>query len=195
MVPIEGHDADGLPILVDFDEVARADASMEGLGALKPVFNPKGSVTAGNSSAISDGASATLIMSADKAKALGVRPRARIVDSTTVGVDPVSMLTGPIPATRKMLGRNGMTIGDVDRFEVNEAFAPVVSAWQRELNADMDRVNLRGGAMALGHPLGATGARLITTLLHTLEDDDKELGLVAMCCGGGLGTATLMQRV
>ena len=134
-------------------------------------------------------------MSAEKAAELGVRPRAKIVDQTTVGVDPVMMLTGPIPATRKLLERNGMTIGDIDLVEINEAFAPVVLAWQRELNPDMDRVNVNGGAMALGHPLGSTGARLLTTLLHELERSDKEVGLVTMCCGGGLGTGTLVQRV
>ena len=134
-------------------------------------------------------------MTREKADQLGLKPRARIVDQTTVGCDPVKMLEGPIPATAKILKRNGMSINDIDRFEVNEAFAPVVVAWSREHNPDMDRVNTRGGAMALGHPLGSTGARLITTLLHTLEDEDKEMGLVTMCCGGGLGTGTLIQRV
>ena len=134
-------------------------------------------------------------MSADKAKALGLTPRAKIVDQTTVGVDPVIMLTGPIPATKKLLERNGMTMNDIDLVEINEAFAPVVLAWQRELEPDMDRVNVNGGAMALGHPLGSTGARLLTTLLHELERSDKEIGLVTMCCGGGLGTGTLVQRV
>jgi acetyl-CoA acetyltransferase len=136
-----------------------------------------------------------LLMSREKAEQLGVAPRARIIDQTTVGVDPVSMLTGPIPATRKMLKRNGMTMDDFDYIEVNEAFAPVVAAWSRELKPDMDRVNPRGGAIALGHPLGSTGVRLLTTLLHEMEDDDKELGLVTMCCGGGLGTATVLRRV
>jgi acetyl-CoA acyltransferase len=136
-----------------------------------------------------------LLMAAEKASELGLTPRAKIVDQTTVGVDPVMMLTGPIPATRKLLERNGMSIGDIDLFEVNEAFAPVVLAWSRELEPDMDRVNVNGGAMALGHPLGSTGARLITTLLHELERSDKEVGLVTMCCGGGLGTGTIIQRV
>jgi acetyl-CoA acyltransferase len=134
-------------------------------------------------------------MERGKAESLGLTPRARIVDQTTVGVDPVIMLTGPIPATRKLLERNGMTVGDVDLFEVNEAFASVLAAWRRELDPDMDRVNVNGGAIALGHPLGSTGARLITTLLHELERSDKEVGLVTMCCGGGLGTGTLLQRV
>jgi acetyl-CoA acyltransferase len=177
------------------DQGIRPDTSLEALAGLKPVFKEDGRITAGNSSQISDGAAAVLLMAREKADQLGLRPRARIVDQTTVGVDPVTMLTGPIPATAKILERNAITVGDIDTFEVNEAFAPVVAAWAREHNPDMDRVNPRGGAMALGHPLGSTGARLLTTLLHELEDEDKELGLVTMCCGGGLGTATLIQRV
>jgi acetyl-CoA acetyltransferase family protein len=177
------------------DQGIRPDTSLEALAGLKPVFKEDGRITAGNSSQISDGAAAVLLMSREKADRLGLRARARIVDQTTVGVDPVTMLTGPIPATQKILDRNSMTIGDIDFIEINEAFAPVVAAWKREHNPDMDRVNPRGGAMALGHPLGSTGARLLTTLLHELEDEDKELGLVTMCCGGGLGTATLIQRV
>ena len=177
------------------DQGIRPDTTIEALAALKPVFKEDGRITAGNSSQISDGAAAVLLMSREKAEQLGVRPRARIVDQTTVGVDPVTMLTGPIPATRKILDRNGLTIDDLDVIEVNEAFAPVVAAWAREHRPDMDRVNPRGGAMALGHPLGSTGARLLTTLVHELEDEDRELGLVTMCCGGGLGTATLLQRI
>jgi acetyl-CoA acyltransferase len=177
------------------DQGIRPDTSLEALAALKPVFKEDGKITAGTSSQISDGAAAVLLMSREKADALGLRPRARIVDQTTVGVDPVTMLTGPIPATAKILERNGMTIDDIDFVEINEAFAPVVAAWAREHHPDMDRVNPRGGAMAIGHPIGSTGARLVTTLLHELEDEDKELGLVTMCCGGGLGTATLIQRV
>jgi acetyl-CoA acetyltransferase family protein len=169
--------------------------TLEALAGLKPAFKPDGRLTAGNSSQVSDGAAAVLLMAREAADELGVRPRARIVDHLTVGVDPVLMLTGPIPATRKILERNGMTIDDIDYVEINEAFAPVVAAWAREYKPDMDRVNPRGGAMALGHPLGSTGARLLTTLLHELEDDDKEIGLVTMCCGGGLGTGTLIQRV
>ncbi len=177
------------------DQGIRPDSNIEALSQLKPAFKPNGKITAGNSSQISDGAAAVLLMSADKAKELGLTPRARIVDQTTVGVDPVIMLTGPIPATKKLLERNGMTIDDIDLVEINEAFAPVVAAWKRELEPDMDRVNVNGGAMALGHPLGSTGARLLTTLLHELERSDKETGLVTMCCGGGLGTGTLIQRV
>src|SRR5262249_53217462 len=156
---------------------------------------PDGTLTAGNSSQISDGAAAVLLMEAGKAEALGLRPRARIVDQTTVGTDPVKMLEGPIPATARILARNGMTIDDIDLIEINEAFAPVVAAWRREHDPDMDRVNVNGGAMALGHPLGSTGARLITTLLHELERSDKEIAFVTMGCGGGFGTATLIQRV
>jgi acetyl-CoA acetyltransferase family protein len=177
------------------DQGIRPDTSLEALAELKPAFKEDGRVTAGNSSQISDGAAAVLLMERGKAEALGLTPRARIVDQTTVGVDPVIMLTGPIPATRKLLERNGMTIGDVDLVEINEAFASVVAAWRREIEPDMDRVNVNGGAIALGHPLGSTGARLITTLLHELERSDKEVGLVTMCCGGGLGTGTLIQRV
>jgi acetyl-CoA acetyltransferase family protein len=177
------------------DQGIRPDTTLEKLAALKPAFKEDGKVTAGNSSQISDGAAAVLLMTREKAEALGLPVRARIVDQTTVGVDPVIMLTGPIPATRKLLERNGMTVGDIDLFEVNEAFAPVLAAWQRELQPDMDRVNDNGGAMALGHALGSTGARLVTTLLHEMERSDSETGLVTMCCGGGLGTGTLIQRV
>ena len=177
------------------DQGIRPDTTLEALAQLKPSFKADGKVTAGNSSQISDGAAAVLLASREKAEELGLRPRARVLDQTTVGVDPVIMLTGPIPATRKLLERNGMRIGDVDLFEVNEAFAPVLAAWRRELEPDMDRVNVNGGAMALGHPLGSTGARLITTLLHELERSEKEVGLVTMCCGGGLGTGTLIERV
>jgi acetyl-CoA acyltransferase len=177
------------------DQGIRPDTSLEALAALKPVFREDGRVTAGNSSQISDGAAAILLMSREKADALGVRPRARILDQTTIGCDPVKMLEGPIPATAKILQRNQMSIDDIDFVEINEAFAPVVAAWAREHGPDMDRVNPRGGAMAIGHPLGSTGARLLTTLLHELEDEDREIGLVTMCCGGGLGTATLIQRI
>ena len=172
-----------------------SEDSLEKLASLKPAFKEDGKITAGNSSQVSDGAAAVLLMTAERAKELGLTPRARIVDQTTVGVDPVMMLTGPIPATRKLLDRNGMKMDDIDLIEINEAFASVVAAWRRELEPDMDRVNVNGGAIALGHPLGSTGARLLTTLLHELERSDKETGLVTMCCGGGLGTGTLIQRV
>jgi acetyl-CoA acyltransferase len=167
------------------DQGIRPDTNLEALSQLKPAFKPDGKITAGNASQISDGAAAVLLMSADKAKELGLTPRARIVDQTTVGCDPVKMLEGPIPATRKILERNSMSIGDIDLIEINEAFAPVVAAWQRELSPDMDRVNVNGGAMALGHPLGSTGARLITTLLHELERSDKEIGFVTCAAAAG----------
>jgi acetyl-CoA acyltransferase len=177
------------------DQGIRADTSLEKLAELKPAFKEDGKITAGNSSQISDGAAAVLLMTREKADALGLKPRARIVDQTTVGVDPVIMLTGPIPATKKLLERNAMQISDIDLIEINEAFASVVAAWRRELEPDMDRVNVNGGAIAIGHPLGSTGARLLTTLLHEMERADKETGLVTMCCGGGLGTGTLIERV
>jgi acetyl-CoA acyltransferase len=177
------------------DQGIRPETTMDSLAALKPAFRDDGRLTAGNSSQMSDGAAALLLASREKSASLGLRPRARIVDQVVLGVDPVSMLTGPIPSTRRLLERNGLAIGDIDAFEVNEAFASVVLAWERELAPDMDRVNQRGGAISLGHPLGSTGARLITTLLHTLEDGEGELGIVTMCCGGGVGTATLIQRV
>ena len=171
------------------------ETTLEGLAKLKPAFKEDGKITAGNSSQVSDGAAGVLLMAREKADALGLKPRARIYDQTTVGVDPVIMLTGPIPATEKLLERNGMKIDDIDLVEINEAFASVLAAWRRELEPDMDRVNVNGGAIALGHPLGSTGARLITTLLHEMERTDKEMGLVTMCCGGGLGTGTLIQRL
>jgi acetyl-CoA acyltransferase len=177
------------------DQGIRPDTSLEKLSELKPAFKEDGKITAGNSSQISDGAAAVLMMTREKADALGLKPRARVFDQTTVGVDPVMMLTGPIPATNKLLDRNKMKIDDIDLIEINEAFASVIAAWRREVEPDMDRVNVNGGAIALGHPLGSTGARLITTLLHELERSDKEIGLVTMCCGGGLGTGTIIQRV
>jgi len=177
------------------DQGIRRETTLDGLAELKPAFKDDGVITAGNSSQISDGAAAVLLMSREKADELGLRPRARIVDQATVGVDPVLMLTGPIPATRKILDRNGMTLDDIDLIEVNEAFASVIAAWERELEPDVERVNVNGGAIALGHPLGSTGARLITTLLHELERIDGSVGLVTMCCGGGLGTATLIERL
>jgi acetyl-CoA acyltransferase len=177
------------------DQGIRPETSIEVLSQLKPAFKEDGKITAGNSSQVSDGAAAVLLMTREKADALGLTPRARIFDQTTVGVDPVIMLTGPIPATKKLLERNGMTMDDIDLVEINEAFASVLAAWRRELDPDMDRVNVNGGAIALGHPLGSTGARLITTLLHEMERSDKEMGLVTMCCGGGLGTGTLIQRI
>jgi acetyl-CoA acetyltransferase family protein len=177
------------------DQGIRPDTNLETLAALKPAFKPDGRITAATSSQISDGAAAVLLMSAEKARELGLRARARIVDQVTAGVDPVIMLTGPIPATRMLLERNQLAIEDVDLIEINEAFAPVVLAWKRELQPPFERVNVNGGALALGHPLGSSGARLITTLLHELERSDKELGLVTMCTAGGTGPATLIQRI
>jgi acetyl-CoA acyltransferase len=171
------------------DQGIRPDTSLERLSQLKPAFKEDGTITAGNSSQISDGAAAVLLMAREKADALGLTPRARI------SVDPVMMLTGPIPATERLLERNAMKISDIDLIEINEAFASVIAAWRRELEPDMERVNVNGGAIALGHPLGSTGARLLTTLLHEMERADKETGLVTMCCGGGLGTGTLIERI
>ena len=177
------------------DEGIRRDTTLEKLAALQPSFKPDGVITAGNSSQISDGAAAVLLMTPEKAAELGLRPRARIVAQKVVGVDPVMMLTGPIPATQQILAKAGLTMSEIDLFEVNEAFAPVVLAWQRELDPDMERVNVNGGAIALGHPLGCSGARLMTTLLHELERREARYGLQTMCCGGGLGTATIIERV
>jgi acetyl-CoA acyltransferase len=191
LVPVE---IDGLQ--VRGDQSVRANASLDALAELKPAFRTEnGTVTAGSSSPLSDGAAGVLLASRDAASAHGLRPRARIVDQTTVGVDPIIMLTGPIPATQRILERNGLTIDDIDLFEVNEAFSSVVLAWERELGADRERVNVNGGAIALGHPVGASGSRLIATIVSELERRDAELGLVTMCCGGGLGTATLIQRI
>lgn len=177
------------------DQGIRPDTSLEALSNLRPAFQEDGRVTAGNASQISDGASSVLLAERRRADELGLPARARIVDQTSVGVDPVMMLTGPIPATRKLLERNRMAPSDVDLFEVNEAFASVVIAWERELRPDMDRVNVNGGAIALGHPLGSTGGRLVTTLVNELERADRTYGLVTMCCGGGLATATLVERL
>lgn len=179
---------------VSRDEGLR-ETSLDALGNLKPVARPDGVHTAGNSSQISDGAAAVLLMTAEKAAALGLRPRARVVDTCLVGVDPVLMLTGPIDATERLLDRTGMSIGDIDVFEINEAFASVVLAWQREVGADPERTNPNGGAIALGHPLGATGAFLMTKALHELERTDGSTALISMCCGGGLGTGTIIERI
>jgi acetyl-CoA acetyltransferase family protein len=194
-------DAEMVPMTLDgqlrhADQCVRPETTVETLANLKPAFRKEdGRITAGSSSPISDGAAAVLLCSGDAARRLGLRVRARVVDQTTVGVDPIIMLTGPIPATQKLLQRNNLTIDDIDLFEVNEAFSSVVLAWQRELNPDVDRVNVNGGAIALGHAVGATGARLIATLVAELERREADLGLVTMCCGGGLGTGTLIQRV
>ena len=178
------------------DQSVRPQTTMESLAGLKTIFRPgDGRVTAGSSSPLTDGAAGVLLASDAAVEQHGLAKRARILDQTTVGVDPLIMLTGPIPATRKLLERNGMTIDDIDLFEVNEAFSSVALAWERELKPDMDKVNVNGGAIALGHPVGASGSRLFATLLAEMERRDVEVGLVTMCCGGGLGTATLVQRV
>jgi acetyl-CoA C-acetyltransferase len=171
------------------------ETTLEGLAGLKPVARPDGVHTAGSSSQISDGAAAVLMMTAEKAAALGLTPRARVVDTCLVGVDPVLMLTGPIDATQRLLARTGMSLSDIDVVEINEAFASVVLAWQRELGADLERTNPNGGAIALGHPLGATGAVLVTKAVHELERADASTALVTMCCGGGLGTGTILERI
>jgi acetyl-CoA acyltransferase len=177
------------------DEGVRIPPSREKMAQLKPSFQDDGVVTAGNSSQISDGAAAVLIMTKEKAQQLGLKPRARIVAQAIVGSEPTIMLTGPIPATAKVLKKAGLQLKDIDLFEVNEAFAPVVLAWQHETGADMEKVNYSGGAIALGHPLGASGARLITTLLHELERQDARYGLSTMCIGYGMGIATVIERI
>ncbi len=176
------------------DEGIRANANYEATSALQPAFNAEHSITAGNSSQISDGAAAVLLMSLEKARELGVRPRARIRAQAVVGTDPVLMLEGPIPGTAAVLKRAGLDLGSIDLFEVNEAFASVVLAWQKETGADLQKTNVNGGAIAVGHPLGASGAILMTRLLNELERRDLRYGLETMCCGGGLGTATIIDR-
>jgi acetyl-CoA C-acetyltransferase len=178
---------------VERDEGLR-DSTLEKLATLNAV-EEGGVHTAGTSSQVSDGAAAVLLASPEKAKELGLKPRARIVATTLVGVDPVTMLKGPIPASRKVLKQTGLTIDQIDTFEVNEAFASVVLAWEKELSPNPERVNPNGGAIALGHPTGSTGARLLTTALHELERTGGRYGLIAMCCGGGLGTGTILERL
>jgi acetyl-CoA acyltransferase len=177
------------------DETIRRDTSKEKLAKLKTSFRPEGRVTAGNASQISDGAAAVLLMSENAAERLGVKPRARIRALTTVGSDPTLMLTGPIAATQKVLLRAGLTKEDIDLYEVNEAFACVPLIWMRELGISNERLNVNGGAIALGHPLGASGARIMTTLLHELERRQARFGLQAICCAGGMATATIIERL
>jgi acetyl-CoA C-acetyltransferase len=200
VVPIDAPDVDedgkptGTTHHVARDEGLR-ETSLEALAKLKPVAREDGVHTAGSSSQITDGAAAVLLATAAKARELGLKPRARVVDQCLVGVDPVLMLTGPIDATRKITERTGLGVDDFDVIEINEAFASVVLAWQRELNVDLAKTNPNGGAIALGHPVGATGARLITTALHELERTDGQYALITMCCGGGLGTGTVIERI
>ncbi len=184
---------EGAPIMAD--EGVRRDSTLEKLATLKPAFQENGRVTAGNSSQVSDGAAALLLMTAGKAREYGLRPRARLKAQLVVGVNPEIMLTGPIPATQRILQRSGLSMADIDLFEINEAFASVLGAWVAELQPDMSRVNVNGGSIALGHPLGSTGARLMTTLLYELERRGGRYGLQSMCCGGGLGTATIIERL
>jgi len=186
--------SNGQPEVFAKDEGIRANANYEATSALQPAFNPEHSITAGNSSQISDGAAAVLLMSLDKAKQLGIKPRARIRAQAVVGTDPVLMLEGPIPGTAAVLKRAGLELNSIDLFEVNEAFASVVLAWQKETGADLKKTNVNGGAIAVGHPLGASGAILMNRLLYELERRDLRYGLETMCCGGGLGTATIIDR-
>jgi acetyl-CoA acyltransferase len=179
----------------DTDEGVRVPVDRAKMAALPPSFKPDGVVTAANSSQISDGAAALLILSGARARALGLRPRARFVASALAGVDPTIMLTGPIPATRRVLAKAGLRLDQIDRVEINEAFASVVLAWERELHPDMSRVNLNGGAIALGHPLGCSGARLLVSLLHELERSGGRYGLATMCIGFGQGIATIIERL
>jgi acetyl-CoA acyltransferase len=197
IIPVKVKDASGNETdeVFDYDEGIRPDSTVETLAKLKPAFKPDGKVTAGNSSQITDGASAVLIMSEEKAKALGLTPRARFHTFALAGVDPVTMLTGPIPSTTKVLERAGMTIDQIDLFEVNEAFASVVLAWEKEHNPDMSKVNVNGGAIALGHPLGGSGTKLMGTLLNELERTGGRYGLQTMCEGGGLANATIIERL
>jgi len=197
IIPVAVRDEDGKNTdeLVMSDEGIRSDSSVEALAKLKPAFKEGGKVTAGNSSQITDGASAVLIMSEERATELGYRPRARFHSFALAGVDPVTMLTGPIPATRKILERAGLTLEDIDLVEINEAFASVVLAWQRELKSDLENVNVNGGAIALGHPLGASGTKLCATLLNELERTDGRYGLLTMCEGGGLANAMIIERL
>jgi acetyl-CoA acyltransferase len=197
IIPIPIRDDEGNPTgeLATADEGIRGDTTAEVLAKLKPAFKEDGKVTAGNSSQITDGASAVLIMSEEKAAQLGYIPRARFHAFAVCGVDPVTMLTGPIPATTKVLERAKMTLDDIDLVEINEAFASVVLAWEKEHHADMDKVNVNGGAIALGHPLGASGAKLMATLLNELERTGGRYGLLTMCEGGGLANATIIERL
>jgi acetyl-CoA acyltransferase len=181
--------------MVTADEGIRPGTTVETLANLKPAFKPDGKVTAGNSSQITDGASAVLIMSAAKADELGLKPRARFHTFALAGVDPITMLTGPIPATHKVLERSGLTMDDIDLTEINEAFASVVLAWEKELHPDMSKVNVNGGAIALGHPLGCSGAKLMATLVHELERTGGRYGLQTMCEGGGMANATIIERL
>ena len=197
LIPLGVKDDEGKPTddTLSIDEGIRPDTTAEVLANLKAAFKPDGKVTAGNSSQITDGAAAVLVMSEEKAAALGLTPRARFHTFALAGVDPVTMLTGPIPATKSVLERAKLTIDDIDLVEINEAFASVILAWEKELHPDMDRVNVNGGAIALGHPLGASGAKLMATLVNELERTGGRYGLQTMCEGGGMANATIIERL
>ncbi|HWD54646.1 MAG TPA: thiolase family protein [Acidimicrobiales bacterium] len=197
LVPVIVHDEEGKDTdeILSADEGIRPDSSVETLANLKPAFKEDGKVTAGNSSQITDGSSAVLIMSEEKANALGLRPRARFHAFALAGVDPITMLTGPIPATTTVLERAKLTMDDIDAVEINEAFASVVLAWEKEHHPDMEKVNPNGGAIALGHPLGASGGKLMASLLNELERTNGRWGLLTMCEGGGLANATIIERL
>ena len=194
-IAIKDEDKNITDEIMTADEGIRPDSSVESLGNLKPAFKEDGKITAGNSSQITDGSSAVLIMSEERAAQLGYTPRARFHAFALAGVDPITMLTGPIPATTKVLEKAGMTMDDIDLVEINEAFASVVLAWEKEHHADMSKVNVNGGAIALGHPLGASGAKLAATLLNELERTNGRYGLLTMCEGGGLANATIIERL
>ncbi len=197
IIPMNGHDSDGLPILCESDEVIRSNSSLEALAALKPIFHPQGTVTAGNASALSDGAAALLLMSADRARALGLEPMAKIRAMATAGVSPSIMGYGPVPASQKALQRAGLKMNDIDYVELNEAFAAQVLPVLRDLelvDALDEKVNLNGGAIALGHPLGCSGSRITGTLLHIMKEKDASLGLATMCVGLGQGVTTILER-
>lgn len=195
IVPIMGVDDTGAPVEVASDQGIRPSVSLEKMGTLKPAFGEDGVTTAGNSSQITDGAAALIITTLERARELGLTPRARIVAATTVGSDPHLMLTGPVAATQKVLAKAGKTIHDMDHIEINEAFATVVSMWKREIQPEMDRVNPHGGAIALGHPLGASGARITATLLNALHTHQKGRALQTICCGGGMATGMIVERM
>ncbi|MGK7378990.1 thiolase family protein [Planococcus sp. 1R117A] len=195
IVPVEVEGENGEKRLVAVDEGPRPGTTPEVLGGLKTVFDENGVITAGNASQMSDGASAVLLMSREKADELGLKPKARIVARAVVGSDPTLMLTGPIAATRKVLEKAELEIGDMDRYEVNEAFAPVPLAWLNDMGADPEKLNVNGGAIALGHPLGATGTKLLVSLLHELERSNGRYGLLAICEGMGMANATIIERL
>jgi len=195
IIPVAVTNDEGEQVVFSADEGIRPETTLEAIAALQPAFPGLADITAGNSSQISDGASVTLIASTEMAKRLELKPRARFVSFALAGVDPVSMLTGPIPATQKALQKAGLSVDEIDLFEVNEAFASVPLAWLREIKAPVDRLNVNGGAVAIGHPLGATGARLMATMLHELERRKGRYGLIAICEGGGLANGTIIERL